>query len=67
MENNMALTPEYRDFVMQLSDEKIERLFADMGIEIDLNGPSPVAFEDVEQDIIDSEFADDEGILFDEF
>ena len=62
----MALTPEYRDFVMQLSDEKIERLFADMGISIDLNGPTPVVFEDVEQDVIDAEF-EDEGILYDEF
>ena len=65
MENNM--TPEYRDFIMNMSEEKIERLFADMGIEIDLSGPAPVAFEDVEQDIIDNEFNDeDEGILYDE-
>lgn len=63
----MSLTPEYRDFIMNMSDEKIERLFADMGITIDLNGPNPIAFEDVEQEVIDNEFDDeDEGILYDE-
>lgn len=60
------MTPEFRDFVMNMSDEKIERLFADMGISIDLKGPTPVAFEDVEQEVIDAEF-EDEGILYDEF
>lgn len=63
----MSLTPKYRDFIMNMSDEKIERLFADMGITIDLKGPTPVAFEDVEQEVIDNEFDDeDEGILYDE-
>lgn len=60
------MTTEFRDFVMNMSDEKIERLFADMGISIDLKGPTPVAFEDVEQEVIDAEF-EDEGILYDEF
>lgn len=60
------LTPEFADFVMNMSDEKITNLFADMGIEINLNGPIPVAYEDVEQDVIDNEFDDDDGILFDE-
>lgn len=57
------MTTEFAEFVMQLSDEKIERLFADMGITIDLNGPVPVAFEDVEQEIIDSEFEEDEFLI----
>ena len=42
---------EYIDMVMNASDEKIERLFADMGIEIDLDKP----FDE-----------DDEGYILDE-
>ena len=63
----MALTKEFADFVMNMSDEKIERLFNDMGITIDLNKNPPLVFEDVEQEVIDAEFEDeDEGILYDE-
>mgnify|MGYP001571034771 CR=1 FL=1 len=46
----------FADFVMKLSDKKLIQLFADMGIHIDLNGPVPLVFEDVEQEIIDQEF-----------
>jgi len=48
---------EYIDMVMNASDEKIERLFADMGIEIKLNKPF---FVDVDEEILEEEFEDEE-------
>ena len=54
---------EYIDMVMNASDEKIERLFADMGIEIKLNKPF---FVDVDEEILEEEFEDEDVILIDE-
>ena len=54
---------EYIDMVMNASDEKIERLFADMGIEIKLNKPF---FVDIDEEILEEELADEDIILIDE-
>jgi hypothetical protein len=54
---------EYIDMVMTASDEKIERLFSDMGIEIKLNKPF---FVDVDEELIEEELMDEDVILIDE-
>jgi len=52
----MPMTPEFVETIMNMSDEKLENLFADMGIEINLNATPNMMFEDVEQELIDNEF-----------
>lgn len=50
------MTPEFAETIMNMPDEKIEQLFSDMGIEINLQATPKMMFEDVEQDLIDNEF-----------
>ena len=57
----------FSQFVEQMNNKNVVDLFNDMGIEVKLDSEIPLAFEDIEQHIIDSEFDDEEeGILFDE-
>ncbi len=51
----MSMTPEFVETIMNMSDEKIEQLFADMGIEINLNATPKMIFEDVDQETLDNE------------
>lgn len=56
----------FADFVDQMNDKNVVELFNSMGIEVKLDSDRPLAFEDVEQYIIDHEFDDEDGILIDE-
>jgi hypothetical protein len=56
---------EFINIVMNMSDEKITQLFADMGIEIDLNKPFPQGSR-LMQDLMAAD-DEDEGYLLDEY
>jgi hypothetical protein len=56
----------FAEFVDQMNDKNVVELFNSMGIEVKLDSERPLAFEDVEQYIIDHEFDDEDGILIDE-
>ncbi|MDA9302677.1 hypothetical protein N8072_01210 [bacterium] len=56
----------FAEFVDQMNDKNVVELFNNMGIEVKLDSERPLAFEDVEQYIIDHEFDDEDGILIDE-
>jgi hypothetical protein len=48
--------------VMNMSDERLTKFFADMGIEIDLSKPFPQGAQ-ISEEFLD----DDEGYLLDEY
>lgn len=56
---------DFIDIVMNMSDEKLTQVFADMGIEIDLNKPFPQGAR-LMQELMDAD-DEDEGYLLDEY